>query len=905
MTLEQKGGIILLFGYINNVIIVLFLCGVIILVNLSLNEKYSRYRLGVLFGIITIFIMSGKNMVIAGRFYDFRNITMTMAGFIGGPLTAGLAAIISGIYRYQAGGSGMMGGITNLIVFGIFGSVLGKFFKSPQNGRRLLFWYLIGIIMTFILIIIIAYIPPWKSDSFTVLRVVTLPFLIITPIATTIIFNFYFWAYEYFSKASILNTIINFSSINLMIFNSKGPILLSNTLKSRPDFLEYLYNSIPRIDYNSNLSDIPKQLHHEIAAKDNKHYVADLSTFQMPSGELACAAVIKDVTERIKEQGKLSLAKERFSKAFELGPHMMAIIRKSDYKIINVNRRFLETRGFALEDVIDKTPIKIGVTEHDFNNLINIMSKKGSISNFEVPMITKYGYRGFVILSAEEIQIDDQKCILFASNDVTEIKRMQSERVDQLTRHLKLEAELSRSNQLIADIIGNMPDGFYVLDDEWRFTYVNKKAEELLFKTREELLGNVIWDILPSARETLLFVNYPRIKDKNSPMTFEYPSILKDGTWYQVTAFPFKFGISVYYQDVTKNKHLHEELIKSQNQLVSILDSMTDCFLAIDGNWNYTYINRASEIALGKSSEELLGKKMTEIFKINPIVKLKFEQVLAEKRSESFEVISEALNSKWLEINAYPSEDGLICYFRDISARKSAEFEIARLDRLNLVGQLAAGIGHEIRNPMTTVRGYLQLLGTKAENLAQKPTYDLMISELDRANSIITEFLSLARTKQTELKYFNLNAIIGKIYPLLEADAFNQNKQIVFISGDIPDLQLNEKELTQLVLNLSRNGLEAMGDRGCLTIKVSLEEETVILSIQDEGSGIPTEDIKKLGTPFFTTKENGTGLGLATCYRIAESHNAKIVIDTCPQGTVFNVIFSLPKGVDVQGERIA
>ena len=140
---------------------------------------------------------------------------------------------------------------------------------------------------------------------------------------------------------------------------------------------------------------------------------------------------------------------------------------------------------------------------------------------------------------------------------------------------------------------------------------------------------------------------------------------------------------------------------------------------------------------------------------------------------------------------------------------------------------------------MTTVRGYLQLLGANLEYAARKTTFDLMISELDRANAIITEFLSLAQTKRTELKTQNLNDILNNLYPLLQADTFNQNKQICFIPGEVPNLELNVNEITQMVLNLTRNGLEAMPERGCLTIKIYMEGGKVVLSIEDEGGGIP------------------------------------------------------------------
>jgi len=247
---------------------------------------------------------------------------------------------------------------------------------------------------------------------------------------------------------------------------------------------------------------------------------------------------------------------------------------------------------------------------------------------------------------------------------------------------------------------------------------------------------------------------------------------------------------------------------------------------------------------------------------------------------------------------AYQSEEKGKRAAEFITERQHRLFEkkMARLDRLNLLGQMAAGIGHEIRNPMTTVRGYLQLLGARPANAHQKPTFDLMISELDRANAIITEFLSLAQTKRAELKSQDLNDILNNLYPLLEADTFMQNKQICFIPGEIPKLELNGNEITQLVLNLTRNGLEAMRERGCLNINSYVEDGKVVLAIEDEGCGIPPENLRKLGTPFFTTKDSGTGLGLATCYKIAESHNAKINIDSSSKGTTFYIIFPIPVG---------
>ena len=209
---------------------------------------------------------------------------------------------------------------------------------------------------------------------------------------------------------------------------------------------------------------------------------------------------------------------------------------------------------------------------------------------------------------------------------------------------------------------------------------------------------------------------------------------------------------------------------------------------------------------------------------------------------------------------------------------------------------MAAGISHEIRNPMTTVRGFLQLLSTKEDCLKYEEFFTLMIDELDRANSIISEFLSMGNTRLSNLQELNLNDILSDITPLLQGDAFNENKQIEINTSKVPNLQLNRNEIRQLILNLYRNGLEAMESGKTLTIRTYMDNDDVVLAIEDQGSGIKPEVLEKLGTPFFSTKDNGTGLGLGVCYGIAARHNAKIDIETSSSGTTFFVRFENKPG---------
>ncbi len=225
---------------------------------------------------------------------------------------------------------------------------------------------------------------------------------------------------------------------------------------------------------------------------------------------------------------------------------------------------------------------------------------------------------------------------------------------------------------------------------------------------------------------------------------------------------------------------------------------------------------------------------------------------------------------------------------------KTFEHEYSYIENLKTTSELAASVGHEIRNPMTSIRGFLQMMQKKAEYNNHKTFFDLMIEELDRANTIITEYLLLARSKPTKPNLENLNELIRRIMPLLKTSVTIVNQDIVTDLAEIPNFLMNGKEIRQLILNLVRNGLEAMPKGGTLKISTQLEQEnTVLLTISDQGTGIPPNLIRKIGTPFFTTKENGTGLGLAICYNIALKHKATIDINSSENGTTFYIRFSL------------
>ena len=345
------------------------------------------------------------------------------------------------------------------------------------------------------------------------------------------------------------------------------------------------------------------------------------------------------------------------------------------------------------------------------------------------------------------------------------------------------------------------------------------------------------------------------------------------------------------------------EMKRNDKQIYTIFNSTPNVAIqGYDENGSITFWNNASQKLYGFECEDVLGK---------PAEKLIFNQEEAESLVAILNQINltnslfgpaewtvrhkngqeKIVSSTLFPINLSNGKKEYICMDVDITEQKKIEAELERLDRLQLVGEMAASLAHEIRNPMTTVRGYLQMLRNKGcyqEHLTQ---FDTMIEELDSANQIIKEYLSLAKNKSIERKIGDLNQIIEALLPLLYAEAINESKIITWEPGVSKQLLFDDSEIKQLIINIVRNALEAVEKGGLIHISTMVEHGEVVLRVQDNGKGIPKELLNKIGTPFVTTKPLGTGLGLAVCFSIASRHNARISIQSSDTGTIVSINF--------------
>lgn len=329
--------------------------------------------------------------------------------------------------------------------------------------------------------------------------------------------------------------------------------------------------------------------------------------------------------------------------------------------------------------------------------------------------------------------------------------------------------------------------------------------------------------------------------------------------------------------------------------MVQVLESISEASFFLNSKWEIQFINSAAEpFIIESTKEDLIGMNILDALPkyIGTHTHNQFLMAYEDQTPKAFEIIGE-YTKKWLEIKVFPNANGLFVMFSDITARKESEKQKQHYEKLKVIGEMAAGVAHEVRNPMTSIKGFLQLMAENDTLHAHKSIFDLMIDEVDRVNDIITEFLDIAKDKPEKLEYCNLNPLIEAILPLLESRALKEGKSIILKLSGVSNIKVDKNEIRQLLLNLINNSLDAMDSGNSVHIITKEENERVVLSIQDEGCGIPPELLDDIATPFITTKDQGTGLGVPICFSIANRNNAKIDYRSSPAGTTFNIRFSL------------
>ncbi len=515
---------------------------------------------------------------------------------------------------------------------------------------------------------------------------------------------------------------------------------------------------------------------------------------------------------------------------------------------------------------------------------------------FELNLIRKDGLRILIHVHLIPIMIKGKVVGVYAlAKDITEKRRAKE--------------ELRATKQQLESFVSNSPDAIYMCDLDGLVYQINSGFERMFGLRGAEIIGEKIERIIP---DELVLDEQERIKEVWAS-NWEYNCIdtirkHRDGRllYVNLTLAPvhdsngYLVGLVGTARDVTIRKRMEEALRQSEAKYRLITENMSDLIGVSDLEGVLEYASPSFQEVTGYSPELLVGVAPFILFHPDDIAKMKqvLAAVVVEKQPFRIQfrirhrdghlLLIDANNAPVL--NEAGEVEGVVIVGRDITERAKTEELLRKSDKLSVVGELAAGVAHEIRNPLTSIKGFVQLLQARDSNRAHY--YDIMRSELDRIEFIINEFLVLAKPQAIRYQQTDVRSLLQSIAVLLDTQAILNNVQIRIESEQhLPLIECEENRLKQVFVNVMKNAMEAMQEGGQLLVEVIKEhEDRVLLRFSDTGCGISESRLSKLGEPFYTTKEKGTGLGLLVSYKIIEEHHGTISVQSAVgKGTVVEI----------------
>ncbi len=343
--------------------------------------------------------------------------------------------------------------------------------------------------------------------------------------------------------------------------------------------------------------------------------------------------------------------------------------------------------------------------------------------------------------------------------------------------------------------------------------------------------------------------------------------------------------------ELRKKAEERAEVIESYNE--DILQSVPSGVVSLDGSLVITKINAAAERILGLKAEETVGRDYLAVFG-EPLRSILDGKAAVERGEVQYVTGSGKKIHLGLTItplmNAKKEVIGQLMVFTDLTELKALESQAELRNRLSSLGEMAAGMAHELRNPMGVIAGYTKLL-SKRVDASLSHVVDSVSSEVAVMDRIITDFLSFARPTEMNISMVDLDALIRNCITSITGD--RKDLKVNIAADGIPSVYGDEILLRQAFTNLIQNAVEAMPQGGDLIFRVSVETDNVEISISDSGHGIPEKIRDKIFLPFYTTKDKGTGLGLAIVHKIVVSHRGSIAVESSEKGTTFRVRFPL------------
>jgi PAS domain S-box-containing protein len=511
--------------------------------------------------------------------------------------------------------------------------------------------------------------------------------------------------------------------------------------------------------------------------------------------------------------------------------------------------------------------------------------------------------------------------------------------------------EIEKQKNFSENIITTIPQSLVILDKDLRIKKANRTFYKVFQTKPEKAIGSSLCDLLPD-KDGKLRSELTRIAGtENILEDFEilYQSKKLGERVLNIIAKGMIIEEEVILiQDITERKRMEEkirelneklnlllkqrtkELIKEQKYTNYLLENSPDFQITVDNKGKILGVNRACEEIIRKEEkEELIG---SSIYKYLPKERIKkiIDKVLNEKQVRNFEVtinISEKgpliFDFSGTAFIGLQGETGIYLSGRDITERRKLQQNLKELnknlekkviertkklretqdqliqsEKLSIIGQLATGVAHEIRNPLTIINLTTQQLKGRTYNDFHREKVQIVKKNIGRIDKIIQGLLTFSRPSSSNFTYEDINKIVYKLKPTMENIYQKSIKVIKKYNSTIPKLCVNPDQLEEIFLNLTTNAMQSMKDGGKLYISTdySSDRKGIEVKFRDTGCGISEENLKKIFHPFFTTRGEGTGLGLSISQKIINEHNGNISVESkVGKGTIFTIFLPLEK----------